>query len=145
MRCARRQAARPRTRPDAENFGGEVSVEPPVTSFNHLVGARQQGGRDIETERLGGRQIDNEVELGRLLDWNVGRLRPAQNLVDEVRSAPELVLIALSIGHQTARFNVLPMAMHRRQSRAHRQDVDANPVSVQERVGTKIKCIRAVP
>jgi len=37
------------------------------------------------------------------------------------------------------------MAVHRRQSRAHRQNVDANPVRVQERVGTKIKCIRAVP
>src|SRR5215471_16415099 len=30
---------RPRTLPDGENFGGEVSFEPPFTSFDHLVGA----------------------------------------------------------------------------------------------------------
>jgi len=36
-RCWRRLAARQRPRPDAEIVGGEV--EPPFTSFDHLVGA----------------------------------------------------------------------------------------------------------
>ena len=33
--------------------------------------------------------------------------------------------------------------MHRRQSRAQRQGVDANPVGVHERVGHDIKCVGA--
>src|SRR6266436_3022598 len=69
--------------PSKPSIRGQKLAPPHSITF----GAREQGGRDIETERLGDRQIDNEVELGRLLDWNVGRLRPAQNLVDEVGSA----------------------------------------------------------
>jgi len=30
------------------------------------------------------RRFDDEIELGRLLNRNVGRLGPAQNLLDEV-------------------------------------------------------------
>src|SRR5262245_12662097 len=35
-------AARQRPRPDAENFGGEVSFEPPFTSLDHLFGDGEQ-------------------------------------------------------------------------------------------------------
>src|SRR5262245_48165781 len=35
--------------------------------------------------------------------------------------------------------------MHRRQSHAHGQDVDASPIGVHERVRTKVKCIHALP
>jgi len=47
--------------------------------FDHLVGAGEQRGRYIESERLGSRQIDDEIELGRLLDRDFGGLRSAQN------------------------------------------------------------------
>src|SRR5262249_5505382 len=84
-------------------------------------------------------------ESGRLLDRDVAWLRPAQNLVDDVGDAPELARKGWSIGHQTAPFNVLPNAGHRRQSPAGGQDVDAMPIGVHERVRTKVKCIRALP
>jgi hypothetical protein len=44
--------------------------------FDHLVGAREQRGRNGEAERLCGLQIDYQLELGRLLDRQVGGLRP---------------------------------------------------------------------
>src|SRR5262245_10294066 len=40
--CTTISAPRQRLLRDAENFGGEVSFEPPFTSFNHLVGAGEQ-------------------------------------------------------------------------------------------------------
>ena len=36
-----------------------------------------------------GFEIDDEIEFGRLLDWDVGRLRPAQNLADQLGGTPE--------------------------------------------------------
>jgi hypothetical protein len=38
---------------------------PVRNSFDHLVGAREQHGRNFEAERLGRLQVDDELELGR--------------------------------------------------------------------------------
>src|SRR5262245_5877565 len=101
---------------------GSFMFEPPsrVTSLDHLVRASEQRRRHIEAERLGGGQIDDEVELGWLLDRNVGRLRAAQNLVNEVAGTTEQVWYVCSIGHQTSRFDPFPNGMHGRQSRGQR-------------------------
>src|SRR5262245_65501560 len=92
-------------------------------SLDHLVGAGEQCGRDGEAERLSGEQIADEIEFGRLLDWDVGRLGPTQNLVDITSRAPEQVREVWSVGHQTARFDVLPKAVYCRQSGGQRQRV----------------------
>src|ERR1700692_358574 len=42
-------------------------------SFDHLVGTREDGRRDVEAERLSGGYVD-EIELCRLLDRKIGRL-----------------------------------------------------------------------
>src|SRR2546425_4178307 len=104
-------------------------------SLDHLVGTQQERLGDLEVERLGGGQVDDEIELARLLDRDVARLCPAQNLVDKIGGAPVQVRSVWSIGHETSRFDVLPNGMQRWQSRAQRQGVDANPVAVCERVG----------
>ena len=54
----------------------------PPRPFNHLVGEGEQLVGHGEAEGLGGGQVEDEVELDRLLDREVARLRPAQNLVD---------------------------------------------------------------
>ena len=45
--------------------------------------------RNSKPERLGGLEIDDEIEFGRLLDRDVGGLRPAQNLIDQLGGAPK--------------------------------------------------------
>src|SRR5437773_1060786 len=53
-------------------------------SFDHLVGAGEEGFGYRQSERLGSRKINDEIELRGLLDRDVARLRPPQNLVDIV-------------------------------------------------------------
>ena len=59
--------------------------------FDNLVGACEQRGRYIESERVGSRQIDDEIELGRLLDRDFAGLRSPKNLVHEVAGVPPQV------------------------------------------------------
>src|SRR5262249_22414347 len=66
------------------------ALQQPTPLFDHLVGSGEQSGRNFKAEGLRCRQINDEIELSRLLDWQVSRLSPAQNLVDKIGSAPEL-------------------------------------------------------
>jgi hypothetical protein len=52
-------------------------------SFDHHVGTREQRGWYFETECLGRSEIDHQLKLRWLLDWQIGRLRTLENLVDE--------------------------------------------------------------
>ena len=60
--------------------------------FDQFVGAREQGRRDFETERLGRLQIDHQLELGRRLHRQV-----RQPSVDDVVCTHQ----ELSIDRQT--------------------------------------------
>src|SRR6516164_11072416 len=79
-----------------------------------------------------GRHIDlvviflHELDVGR--NWDVGWLRSAQNLVDNLGGALPSVHPVRSIGHQTARFDVLSGIVNGRQPRADGQRVDASAV-----------------
>jgi hypothetical protein len=55
--------------------------------FNCFVGTCEHCGSNFEAERLGGLEIDDQLEPGRLLDRQVGRFGPFENLVNEVSRA----------------------------------------------------------
>jgi len=82
--------------------------------LDHLVGEHEQVMWNSETERLGGCQVDTEIEFGRLLDRDIGRLRPAQNFVDNLGSAPEQVSDVRSIGGQAVANRVKRQREHDR-------------------------------
>jgi hypothetical protein len=67
-------------------------------SFDHLIAAGEQRRRHAEAERLRGLQVDSQFEFCRLLDRDVARLRPAQNLVDKFGGASVQVHEVWSIG-----------------------------------------------
>src|SRR5215472_8509706 len=93
---------------------GKFHFKPPFTSFDHLVGAGEERRRDFKPKRPGGGKVDDEIELSRLLDREIARFRPAKNLVDIVANAPKKLWEVWSIGHQTSRFDVLPLTVNRR-------------------------------
>src|SRR5262249_56735027 len=111
--------------------------------LDHLIGAQQERLWDSEPQHLGCGQVDDEIELGRLLDRKVARFRTAKNLVDIIAGAPEQVRVVCPIGHQTSCFHKLSPTAYRRESRAEDQGVDANPMRIEEPVGSNIKRIRA--
>jgi hypothetical protein len=61
------------------------------TLFNHVVSGSEQRGWNFQAEYLGGHVIDSQFEFAGLLDRDVARFRPAQNLVDHVGRAREQV------------------------------------------------------
>src|SRR5579864_7123364 len=69
--------------------------------FYHLVGGREQGRRDAETERLGGFAIDHKLEFGRLLNREITWICPFQDAINVLRRAPKNIDRVNSIGHQT--------------------------------------------
>jgi hypothetical protein len=113
-----------------------------MNSRRFIRGPRRRG-RQCKAERLRGGQIYNEIEFGWLLDRDVTRLCPMQNLIDVVSSAPEKVRKVWSIRHQAARIDVVPGPVHRRKSLTQRQGVNSNPVGVCEGVSAHVKGIYA--
>src|SRR5947209_6982228 len=96
--------------------------------FDHLVGAREPGGRHGKANRTGCFQIDHQFEFCWLLDRDVAGLGAAQNPVHEVGGPPELAWYVRSIGHQTSGFDEFSPGGYRGHSRVRGKRVDVNPV-----------------
>ena len=75
------------------------ALQQPTSLFDHLVGACEQCRRYFEAERPSSFEVDHQLELNRLLDGDVGRVHPAQNLVDKIAGATEHVGEACPVGN----------------------------------------------
>src|SRR5205823_1721360 len=71
-------------------------------SFDHLVGAHENGGRDRQAEHLRGFDIDHERERRRLLDWNIRRWLAFEYLHHLPRHLPVYLREARAVRGQTA-------------------------------------------
>jgi hypothetical protein len=49
----------------------------------HIVGTQEERWRNRQADGVCGLQVHDQLELGGLLDWQIGWLGTAQNLVDE--------------------------------------------------------------
>ena len=70
--------------------------------LDHLVGARQQCGWNLDAERFGRLQIDDELKFGRELDRHFGWIFTLKNTSCKDPGLPELIAEARSIAHQAA-------------------------------------------
>src|SRR5215813_10372682 len=59
-----------------------LSKRSETTLFDHLVGARQDGRRNVEANRPRNLEIDHQFEPCWLLDWKITRVCTAQDLVN---------------------------------------------------------------
>ena len=62
-----------------------------ITTLENLTGTNQNFFRDRQTEHLRGHNIDHKIEFDRLFHWQISRLDPTQNLVDEIASTAEQI------------------------------------------------------
>src|SRR4029079_8400974 len=85
------------------------TAEKKARLFDHLVGAGEQCRRDVKAKALRGLEIDHQLEFGGLFDGKIGRFGPAPNPVYIVGGAPFQVQVVWPIGHETSRFDVLPL------------------------------------
>src|SRR5262249_18589197 len=113
-------------------------------SLDHLVGTQQERFGNFQSNGLRGGEVDDKIELSRLLDRDIGRLCPAQNLVDEVAGAPVEAREVRSIGHETARFESFAVWGDFWPSPGEREATDPKLSGGGERLTNNIKGLRAI-
>jgi hypothetical protein len=80
--------------------------------FDHLVGLREQRGRDRYVERFGRLEIDCHLILGRCLHRKVAGLLAFKDAVNIVSGAPELINQIRSVGDETSGSNERPVEIN---------------------------------
>src|SRR5215208_1822398 len=79
--------------------------------FDRLIGARQEGGWDRQTDFPSGRQIDDQFEPSRLLDGQLGRFASFENFRNKVGRYRHHLRIVGTVGDETARVDTFAERM----------------------------------
>src|SRR5207245_5241188 len=119
---------------EADSSTQELAAWVERALFEHVVGPQQECLLDREAERLGGLQVDDQLELRRLLDREVGRLGPLENLVSVDGGTPEAFGDVWRVGHEAAGLRELPGPKDGRQLVLLRKVRDESSVSRRQRI-----------
>src|SRR6516162_623138 len=92
------------------------AMQQKTSLLNHLLGTREQVGRNFEAQCLCSLEVDDQFEFGRLLDWQIHWLGALEKLVHEASGASVGVRKRRSVAHQASRLGVLVMAVNGWQS-----------------------------
>ena len=79
-----------------------VPLSSRLSSFDHLVGQREQPVGNFKAERLCGLEIDRQLVLGRVLHRKVGRLLAPEDAINVAGGAPVRVGRVGRVGDEAA-------------------------------------------
>src|SRR5881392_2854573 len=80
---------------------GSFIVEPPFTSFDHLVGATRQRKRDSDADSPGGLEVEDQLDFRGLHDREVSGLLAFENAPGIDAAQTICVRSIASVAHQT--------------------------------------------
>ena len=103
-----------RRREVGQQYPGDFHT-PESSLANYLIGLEEEDRGDGDPEGLGGLEVDDQLVLHGLLDRQVGRRGPLQNLADQHGDALRYDSLVRPIGEQEARFRQTPLYPYRRQ------------------------------
>src|SRR5262249_12978457 len=100
---------------------GKFHFEPPFTSFDHLVGKREQLGRNFDAQCLRGGEVDDQIEFVPKFDRQGAGLFAFENPADVAPGTAISIRLTWSVADQAASFSVLALIIHRRQGMPGRE------------------------
>src|SRR5262249_35055566 len=88
-------------------------------SFNYLIGAQREAGRDFMSDGLGSPEIDHQLENSRLLDRDIGRLDAAQYAGNQTSALAKHPGPARAVTDEAPFLRYLRPLVHRRHSQGY--------------------------
>src|SRR5262245_15624585 len=103
-------------------------------SFNHLVGAAEQRGRQVEPERLARLEIDCQLEFDRKLHRKLARLLALEDAIGVARRAAVTIETVVSVGQQATKLREDAVWINGGKPIARRQRCDRRSMVEGERI-----------